>query len=74
MSGNPEFRSRTIKSPEMASASRGAPFGYTRLPWAVIFGAPAFDDVPDVVSRIGPGGLLAAARGRRQVDEPGEWE
>jgi drug/metabolite transporter (DMT)-like permease len=57
----------------------GRSFGYTRLPWAVIFGALAFDDVPDVVTLIGlatvvAGGLLVAARGCRQVDEPGERE
>jgi drug/metabolite transporter (DMT)-like permease len=55
---------------ERVPASRAAPFGYTRLPWAVIFGVPAFDDVPDVVTLIGlatviAGRLLAAARGRR---------
>ncbi|MDR0439695.1 MAG: DMT family transporter [Candidatus Accumulibacter sp.] len=69
----------TIKSLEMAPASLVAPFGYTQLLWAIIFGVLAFDDVPDVATLAGmatvvAGGLLVAAQGRRQAGKPSERE
>ena len=65
----------------LAPASLLAPFSYTQLVWAALFGWLVFGDVPDLPTVLGgvviaaggllsiaEGGRLAAARGRDRAE------
>lgn len=51
----------TIRALQLSEASAMAPFEYTRLIWAALFGFLVFGDVPDVALAVGAAFVLSAA-------------